>query len=227
MEINVSRINNGIYDVHVISDDKYIGPAIARGHEWDGWMRHDVRVSHKPGTEIIDIGANIGYNTLLFSDYGPVVSFEPVYHDIVNLNVKNNSLRYPVQVIPCALSDEKTIKKIHIPGHTGESDTRINYGWTGFHHTDDTKSVGTGVDVTCERLDDIYTGVPSFIKIDVEGHELLVLRGATETIKKHKPTIIIEIHGFSEDSDVHQYLKSLGYGDPGKRPEDMFIYTSF
>ena len=41
MEINVARVNNGIYDVHVISDDEYIGPAIARGREWDAWMRRD------------------------------------------------------------------------------------------------------------------------------------------------------------------------------------------
>jgi len=86
---------------------------------------------------------------------------------------------------------------------------------------------GEGIDVSCERLDDIYTGVTSFMKIDVEGHELPVLKGATETIKKHKPTIAIEIHDFSEDSETHQYLKSLGYSDPEPRPEDMFIYKSF
>jgi len=225
MEINVGRVNNGIYDVHVISNDEYIGPSIARGQEWDAWMRRDVRMWHKPGTEIMDIGANIGYNTLMFSDYGPVISFEPVYHDVVNLNVKNNHLRYPVQVIPCALSDEKTVSKICIPSRGCQSDTLINYGGTSFHHTDEMK--GEGIDVSCERLDDIYTGVTSFMKIDVEGHELPVLKGATETIKKHKPTIAIEIHDFSEDSETHQYLKSLGYSDPEPRPEDMFIYKSF
>ena len=73
-------MTNGIYDVHVISNDEYIGPTIARGREWDGWMRGDIRRCHKPDTEIIDVGANIGYNTLMFSDYGPVVSFEPVFH---------------------------------------------------------------------------------------------------------------------------------------------------
>ena len=46
MEINVARVNNGICDVHVISDDEYIGPSIARGHEWDAWMR---RMGTAPG----------------------------------------------------------------------------------------------------------------------------------------------------------------------------------
>ena len=222
MEIDITRVYNGIYDVHVITNDEYIGPLIARGREWDGWMRGDIRRCHKPNTDIIDIGANIGYNTLMFSDYGPVVSFEPVFHEIVSLNVKNNSLRHPVQVIPCALSDEKSVSEIHIPSRGCQSETLINYGGTSFNHDEDLK--GEGMDVSCERLDDIYTGIPSIMKIDVEGHELQVLKGATDTIKKHKPVLLIEIHGFSEDNDVHTYIKSLGYKDPKMRPDKVYLY---
>ena len=224
MEINVSRVNNGIYDVHVISDDEYIGPLISTGHEWDRWMRRDVRRWHVPGTEILDIGANIGYNTMMFSDYGPVVSFEPVFHKIVELNVKSNALRYGVQVIPCALSDEKTISTIHIPSRGCESNTLVNYGGASFNLGDDMR--GEGINAYCERLDDIYTGTPSFVKIDVEGHELKVLKGAEETLKKHKPTVLIEIHDFSEDNEVHKFMMSLGYSMPEKRPEKVFMYTS-
>jgi len=224
MKIDVNQVNNGIYNVCVINDDEYIGPAITKGHEWDRWMRRDVRIHHKPGTHILDIGANIGYNTLLFSDYGSVLSFEPVFHELVSLNVKNNQLRYPVEVLPCALSDKKSVSKIHIPSHGCESNTHINYGGTSFHHDDDIR--GEGVDVQCEKLDDIYTGIPSFIKIDVEGHEMQVIKGARETILKHKPVILVEIHDFSEDSEVHQYIKSLGYGEPEVRPEAVFLYLA-
>ena len=220
----MSRVNNGIYDVHVISDDEYIGPVIARGHEWDRWMRRDVRRWHVPGTEILDIGANIGYNTMMFSDYGPVVSFEPAFHKIVELNVKSNALRYGVQVIPCALSDEKTVSTIHIPSRGCESNTLVNYGGASFNLGDDMR--GEGINAYCERLDDIYTGTPSFVKIDVEGHELKVLKGAEETLKKHTPTVLIEIHDFSEDNDVHKFMMSLGYSMPEKRPEKVFMYTS-
>lgn len=220
----MSRVNNGIYDVHVISDDEYIGPLISSGHEWDRWMRRDVRRWHVPGTEILDIGANIGYNTMMFSDYGPVVSFEPVFHKIVELNVKSNALRYGVQVIPCALSDEKTISTIHIPSRGCESNTLVNYGGASFNLGDDMR--GEGINAYCERLDDIYTGTPSFIKIDVEGHELKVLKGAEETLKKHTPTVLIEIHDFSEDNEVHKFMMSLGYSMPEKRPEKVFMYTS-
>ncbi len=218
----MSRVNNGIYDVHVISDDEYIGPMIARGHEWDRWMRRDVRRWHVPGTEILDIGANIGYNTMMFSDYGPVVSFEPAFHKIVELNVKSNALRYGVQVIPCALSDEKTVSTIHIPSRGCESNTLVNYGGASFNLGDDMR--GEGINAYCERLDDIYTGTPSFIKIDVEGHELKVLKGAEQTLRKHKPTVLIEIHDFSEDNDVHKFMLSLGYDAPETRPEKVYMY---
>jgi len=86
MEIELVGVNNGKYNVFVIKDDEYIGPLIARGYEWDGWMRTDVQKHYKPDTDILDIGANIGYNTLMFSDYGPVHSFEPVYNQIVIKN---------------------------------------------------------------------------------------------------------------------------------------------
>src|SRR6056300_855451 len=82
------------------------------------------------------------------------------------------------------------------------------------------------MEVHCERLDDIYTGTPSLMKIDVEGHELKVLKGAEETIKKHKPAILIEIHDFSEDHDVHKFMMSLGYGMPERRPEEVFLYLA-
>jgi hypothetical protein len=79
MHLNVKCVNNGKYNVFIIKDDEYIGPNIAMGHEWDGWMRVDIEKYYKNGTDILDIGANIGYNTLMFSDYGQVYSYEPLF----------------------------------------------------------------------------------------------------------------------------------------------------
>jgi len=221
----VVKVNNGKYDVFVIANDEYIGPCIARGYEWDAWMRMDVEKHYKPGTDIIDMGANIGYNTLIFSEYGPVHSFEPEYLSNVDKIAEVNRPNHDITVYPCALSNEKRIDEIFLPSRGCQSNTQINYGGTSFHPTDDMK--GEGILVKCERLDDIYEGVPSIIKIDVEGHELQALQGAKETIKKHMPMILIEIHNFTPDTEVHRFLKELGYVDiPETRPEAMFLYTS-
>src|SRR6056300_1027810 len=178
MEIELVGVRNDRYNVFVIKDDAYIGPCIARGYEWDGWMRTDVEKYYKPETDILDIGANIGYNTLMFSDYGPVHSFEPVYGQIVNKNCQSNALRHKVSVYRCA------------------------------------------------RLDDVYKGTPSVVKIDVEGHELEVLEGAKETLEKHKPMILIELLPHIENSKkARAFLEELGYTETEERPESVYVFT--
>jgi len=221
MSINLVDVNNGKYTVSIIADDEYIGPNIAMGHEWDGWMRNDIKTYYKEGTDILDVGANIGYNTLMFSDYGPVSSFEPVFHQIVAKNVKQNPIKHPVNVYTCALSNEKKKMEIFIPSHGCQSNTQINYGGTSFHLEGDMK--GMSMQVPCERLDDIYEGIPSVIKIDVEHHEMQVLEGAKETIQKHMPTLLIEIHDF-DNNPVAKFLEDLGYDKPDERPEAVYLY---
>ena len=223
MSLRLKLVNNGKYNVFVIEDDEYIGNAISKGHEWDAWMRRDLEKYYVKGTEILDIGANIGYNTLMFSDYGPVASFEPVYHEIITHNARQNAIRNRINIYPCALSNETKLTEIFIPSKGCQSNTHINYGGTSFHLKDDMK--GDSIKVKCERLDDIYDGKPSIIKIDVEEHELQVLEGAKETIKKHMPTILIEIHDF-ETSPVAKFLESLGYDTPEPRPEGVFLYRA-
>jgi len=220
--VQVKCVNNGKYNVFVISDDEYIGKAISNGCEWDGWMREDVEKYYKDGTEILDIGANIGYNSLMFSDYGFVHAFEPVFHQIVNLNAKNNKLKHEIKVYPIALSDKTDKVDMYIPNKSEKTGLR-NYGGTSMYKTpgfdDQTKT-----EVECQKLDDIYTGVPSIVKIDVEGHELKVLKGAENIIKKYMPTLLVEIFNF-ENSEVAKYIKSLGYGDPELRPEHVYLYS--
>jgi FkbM family methyltransferase len=224
MSLDVVKVNNGKYNVYIIADDEYIGPCIAMGNEWDSWMRADIEKYYVPGTDILDIGANIGYNTLMFSEFGPVHAFEPVYHVIVDKNAHVNETKHDINVYSCALSNEKRVDEIFLPSKGCQSETKINYGGTSFHLEGDMK--GMGITVNCERLDTIYKGVPSILKIDVEGHELQVLEGARETIEKHKPAILVELLPHMEYSEkVREFLKELGYGEPEERLECVFLFT--
>ena len=223
-ELKVKCVNNGKYDVFVIADDEYITNTILHGYEWDGWMREDVKKCYKEGTEILDVGANIGYNSLMFSDYGPVYSFEPLFHEIVKMNAQNKTLKHEMHPVPVALSNENKTTKMYLAQKVQETGLR-NYGGSSMYTFEGT-DYSTETDVQCCRLDDIYRGVTSFIKIDVEGHELEVLKGAKNTIKRCNPSILIEIHDFDENNEVHKYLKELGYADPKERPECMFLYLA-
>ena len=221
--LQVKCINNGKYNVFFMADDEYIGPCIARGYEWDGWMREDLDKYYKEGTEILDIGANIGYNSLMFSDYGPVYAFEPLFHKVITMNVENNKLKNNIHVVPVALSNESENKIMYFPKAVKQTGLR-NYGGSSIQKTDGMDE-STKTEVECRRLDDVYKGVTSVIKIDVEGHELEVLKGAENTIRKYMPTLLIEIFDY-EDSEVAKYIRSLGYDEPERRPECMFLYRA-
>ena len=214
---DTSLVDNGRYRVHVIRDDLYIGRTIAAGYEWDGWMRRDVSVHHKSGTDILDIGANIGYNSLMFSDYGSVHAFEPVFHDILTKNVGENKLRHDVTVYPIALSSEKGACALHLPPREHGA---MNYGGASLvdYGTDPIPAVR-------DRLDDVYHGTPSVVKIDVENHEMEVLQGAVKTLEKHKPALLVEIHGYDQ-SPVPKFLEQFGYLRPEPRPEQMWLFTT-
>lgn len=223
LEVDLVRVNNGRYNVIVIANDEYIGPCIAQGYEWDGWMRSDIQRYYKEGTDIIDIGANIGYNTLMFSDYGPVHSFEPVYYKIVDININSNNLKNNVYVYSCALSNVECETSMYIPELGCQHENKINYGGTSLYAH---KELGNQkINVVCKRLDDVYKGTPSIIKIDVEGHELQTLEGALNTIKTHMPMMLIEIHDY-ETSEIPKFLEALGYDTPEERPEAMFLYRA-
>lgn len=220
----VKCTHNGKYNVFTIADDEYIGPTITAGYEWDGWMREDVEKYFVPGTEIFDIGANIGYNSLMFSDYGPVYAFEPVYHKIVKLNIDNNNLKHQVYLIPIALSNNSDSVDMYLPNAVKSTGLR-NYGGTSMYTFEGTDH-SSKIKVMCRRLDDIYTGRVSFVKLDVEGHELQVLEGAKNVILENLPTILVELIDY-ENSEVPSFLKELGYTlEPIERPEKMFLFPS-
>ena len=160
----------------------------------------------------------------MFSDYGPVYAFEPIFHKIVKLNIENNKLKHVMYSVPVALSDKSEVVSMYLANEVKSTGLR-NYGGTSMYTFEGT-DYSTETKVDCHRLDDIYKGRVSFIKIDVEGHELQVLEGARDTIKRDLPTILIEIDEYDE-SKVPSLLKELGYSrDPIERPEKMFLFPS-
>ena len=81
----------------------------------------------------------------------------------------------------------------------------------------------TSTMVQTVRLDDVYTGVPSIMKVDVEGHEFEVLLGAENTIKRHKPALYVEIFDY-EKSPIVPWLMNMGYRAT-PRPEHNYLFV--
>jgi FkbM family methyltransferase len=207
------------FTVSVIKDDQYIGACLRRGQEWDGWMRQDLPHLVKPGKDILDIGGNIGWNALMFSDYCPVHTFEPIYYEVAERNAKQNTTRHPVTVHPYGLSNTTTEVEMWIPKRVNGL---CNYGGTGIGGSSEHEK--TNDKFKLKKLDDVYQGAPCLLKIDVEGHELEVLEGAERTIRTHLPHLYVEI--FDMEGPVPKFLKEIGYTTILSRPEHNYLFVS-
>ena len=136
----------------------------------------------------MDIGANIGNHTLAFSTVAnKVLAFEPLpaVYALLDSNVKANQLTN-VQTFPFALSDQEEEATIYMVKEG-------NVGASSFDKRDDNVEAVT---VSKKIGDQVFqqTGIKKLdlVKIDVEAHEVYVLRGLKQTLQQHKPIITME-----------------------------------
>ena len=162
----------------------------------------------------IDVGANVGLWTKDMSEeFTFVWAIEPVedFRQCLQKNIFNNN----VDIKPFALGAENTVIDMII--------TEEN---TGHSHVD-IDSLGKGT-IPMHRLDDLNIPPLDYIKIDCEGYELNVLKGAEQTIKKHKPIIVIEqkFHkdvGHVDDGEAVTILRSFGARQLDKVRNDLIF----
>lgn len=178
----------------------------------DALDRHAMRVLIagllQPDSDAIDVGAHTGAilrEIVRVAPRGRHIAYEPLPGCFEQLRAE-----FPaVDVRNAALSDENgTTSFIHVEAAPEYSGMRERT-YPGYE--DSPRRVLT---VTTQRLDDALGEEvrPSLIKIDVEGAELLVLRGAVETLRRYRPVVIFE-HGIgaaerygSSPEDVHDLL---------------------
>jgi len=160
-----------------------------------------------------DVGANYGLHSLLFAMQGVrTVSFEPnpQCHDYLRQVAKLNHLNCDVQSL--ALGEKEDSVELLFPnGETwlGSVDLGVQSALTKqFSSFSKIRIARTTLDAFVERSGN----VPDLIKIDTEGSELNVLKGARLVLAEHHPAIVFECR--SADgyrSDVHSFLLEMGY----------------
>jgi len=182
-----------------------------------GWLKRPesteeryVREMNVLGKVVYDVGAFEGLYTLRFArDAKRVVTFEP--HPWCQQrtagNVALNGFTN-VSIVPVALSDECSLMPLAYPPREPARST-INA-----EVADRLASAGYDLvrtSVLCWRMDDavesLHLPAPNLIKIDAEGAETAILRGAERTIHEHRPELYIELHGTRDavDSTLQRY----------------------
>ena len=167
--------------------------------EFKGGIIKDI-VSRKDSI-VIDAGANIGNHTLFFCNEmhaNNVISFEPVIeiYRILEDNIKLNHLEDRVTARNEGLSDRDCNARILGMDYS-------NIGGSTIHMYEEGE-------IKVLRLDELGLSNVAFMKIDVEGMEIKVLRGAYETIKREKPYIMIE--SFDDKfPETKELLEKIGY----------------
>jgi len=148
------------------------------------------------GMHAIDIGANIGITTVAIAKRirrgGRLYSFEPLpqYFDILNRNISSNRLEN-VEAYELAVTDQV--------GRVNFYQKELSSGIVFEEKTEKSEVPTTTVD---KFVNEKKIGRINLIHMDCEGSELLVLKGAEETLSKNKVKIFCEIH--------HDFLKQLG-----------------
>ena len=161
----------------------------------------------KNGMVFFDIGANIGYYTILgarlIGSKGRVFAFEPVLRNLVYLyqhTLVNKASN--VTIISVACSDTTSLKnfcwgKNYAEGHLCEKSDNNNT-----------------IPVPTISIDEVIQQVgisPDVIKIDVEGAELSVLKGAQGVLSKARPKIFLSTHSYILRETCLEYLRECGY----------------
>jgi FkbM family methyltransferase len=219
-------INSGILKDHLIFVNDYY-PSFREmiSGEYDSFFWDHLNEKDIAGATVIDIGAHIGYHTMAFAKLagpnGHVLSFEPNRFNLARISMnlaKNPDLEKQVQCFNIALSDKNGEVEF-----TFSADIENETSSGGFiensnkpledrvyRHFNFVKET-----VPVKKLDDIilpgrFTRV-SLIKIDVEGAEAFVLKGALNVIQNHHPLLLIEIHSVYCMKEVVEILISLQY----------------
>jgi FkbM family methyltransferase len=166
---------------------------------------------------ILDIGANIGNHSVFWATSGgarQIIAFEPVVetYRMLRRNIEINGLEKTITAYNIALGDKKSLGEIAdlCPHNIGGTSIRVGNGM-----------------IKIDALDNMNLAIDKykidFVKIDVEGFELHVLRGIIGTITKYKPIIFLE--AFEKNfADVKKFLLSMGYDEPVIFPDSNYLF---
>lgn len=186
-----------------------------------------VRALIRDGDTVIDVGANLGEYTLLAAKCvgpkGQVLAFEPhpETYDLLSRSVTSNGLDN-VALCRIALSDVSGHAYLETPNAANSGQVTLTA-----QMLDESRN-GHLLEVQCDRLDAIvereHITHVALVKLDVEGFEPAVLRGAERLLARDKPLVFWEVNDFTQSeygftAPSMEVLLGMGYAFYGVEPQ--------
>ena len=170
--------------MYVVAHDLSLAPWLLLDGRWEPQTTAVYRRLVRPGDTVVEVGANVGYFTLLAAaaagPRGSVHAFEPdpELFALLRDNVEINGYDGRVRLWPCALADAPGRARFFATQrHRGNGSLVERLDQLG-----DASAETRAIDVDVATLDACDVGVPDVLKIDAEGAEARVFRGARATL---------------------------------------------
>lgn len=171
---------------------------------YEAWKQEKLKELIRPGMCCWDVGANVGFHTLAMSSLakdGAVVAFEPLPRNAGYLqrHLEINRVRN-VTLVPVALGETEGVfgmENVGEPLMARVSDSRSSLLIQSMN-----------ADLFVDRFPELR---PDFIKMDVEGAEFGVLKGAVQILRTARPTLLVAVHSKEIDLECRAFLEGMGY----------------
>ena len=214
----------GVFWLPLDAPDDVIISNILEDYIFEVQVVREVQKYIKHGTTVIDVGACYGQMSMMFASMSDVdviaIEASPFVYQLCKMNFEENGVK--AKLINAAAWNR-----------SGERVRLMKYEFSHF------KSYGCfgvepkakeGVEVETLAIDDLVFEKPvSAIKIDAQGCDLLVMRGAEKTLKTHRCHVIYESEGQYDDkfgitqNDYDSFIRSVGYKKIGKVGEFNYV----
>ena len=219
--INAS-VSEGLSEVEIAAGDlrgyKILLNLKAEKSRWLGTYEPElaeaVRELVKPGMIVYDVGANIGYVSMLLAHAarpdGQVFAFEalPANIERIRANVALNNLESRVHLIPQAVADRSGELTFYVHESVGMGKIAGSAGRPEDQYQAEIKVQTLSLDEFAYQQGN---PAPDVVKIDIEGGEVLALPGMKRILAEHHPLLLLELHGPESEKVAWQTLTEAGY----------------
>jgi|SRR3989344_4100535 len=202
--VAITRAKHGYFMFN--TNDSFVGRSLREYGEWCEKELDLLGQVVRPGDVVVDVGAYIGTHSIFFAkkvmNRGWVYAIEP-QRLVFNMLCGNIALNGILNVKAIYAAAGSATGIITVP--LLDPNTEQNFGAVQISKYD----VGDVVDQIC--IDDLSLDKCDLIKIDVEGMERLVVKGAEKTINRFRPIVFVENNRTEGSAELIEYLQKLKY----------------